>query len=136
MFGGGTTFHLDVSPDIQVGTPLVRSYGDDYLDVGATRYRQGVSLHQGTILSPWGPEEVRLLTPAYLQHIFEQPPEVLIIGTGRTTLFPDSPCLDILRDAHIGFECMDSRAASRTYNILVGEGRPTSALLFLPRIRR
>jgi len=37
-----------------------------------------------------------------------------------------------LAEAHIGFECMDSRAAARTYNILVGEGRIVSAAMLLP----
>jgi len=59
----------------------------------------------------------------------------LIIGTGRVTAFPDPTILETLADAHIGFECMDSRAAARTYNILVAEGRDVSAALLLPNAR-
>ena len=65
----------------------------------------------------------------------ENPPEVLIIGTGRQTAFPDASVLDMLEEAHIGFECMDSRAAARTYNILVSEGREVSAAMLLPNAR-
>jgi len=65
----------------------------------------------------------------------ENPPEVLIIGTGRQTAFPDAAVLDMLAEAHIGFECMDSRAAARTYNILVSEGRDVSAAMLLPNAR-
>jgi len=137
MFGGaGTTFHLDVSPDIQTGTPLLRGYGDDYLEIGRTRYKQGLSLHQGQILSPWGPNEVQQLKQLHFQHIMDNPPEVLIIGTGRHTIFPQEEVLECFANAHLGFECMDSRAAARTYNILIGEGRKTSALFFLPHVRR
>jgi len=137
MFGGaGTTFHLDVSPDVQTSIPLLRGYGDDYLEIGETRYRQGLSLHQHTILSPWGPDEVCQLNMSHLQHILENPPEVLILGTGRRTIFPNTDILEKLTDIHLGFECMDSRAAARTYNILIGEGRKTSALFFLPNVRR
>ncbi|MDQ6953613.1 MAG: MTH938/NDUFAF3 family protein [Mariprofundaceae bacterium] len=137
MFGGvGTTFHLDVSPDVQTGTPLLRGYGDDYLEIAQTRYKQGLSLHQGIILSPWGPDEVRQLEVMHLQHILEKPPEVLIIGTGRRTIFPNGEVLEQLTDTHMGFECMDSRAAARTYNILIGEGRKTSVVFFLPNVRR
>jgi uncharacterized protein len=65
----------------------------------------------------------------------ESPPEVLIIGTGRQTAFPDPSVMEMLSNAHIGFECMDSRAAARTYNILVGEGRDVSAAMLLPNAR-
>jgi len=65
----------------------------------------------------------------------ENPPEILLIGTGRTTAFPDPSILEALADAHIGFECMDSRAAARTYNILVAEGRDVSAAMLLPNAR-
>ncbi|MDQ6990724.1 MAG: MTH938/NDUFAF3 family protein [Mariprofundaceae bacterium] len=137
MFGGaGTTFHLDVSPDIQTGTPLLRGYGDDYLEIGRTRYTQGLSLHQSNIISPWGSAEVRELELQHFQHLMDIPPEVLIIGTGRKTIFPQEKILEYLSEQGFGFECMDSRAAARTYNILIGEGRKTSALFFLPNVRR
>jgi len=60
-------------------------------------------------------------------------PEVLLIGTGRTTAFPAANILAELEGRHIGFECMDSRAAARTYNVLAGEGRDVSAAVLLPR---
>ena len=136
MFGGGSTFHLDVSPDIQAATPLLRGYDDDYLQVGQTRYPHGLSIHQGELISPWGPERFSDLAIQHIEHILHQPPEVFILGTGRTTQFPNETLMHALVEAHIGFECMDSRAAARTYNILVGEGRKTSAIFFLPKVRR
>jgi len=137
MFGSaGTTFHLDVSPDIQASTPLFRAYGDDYLEIERIRYHQGLSLHQHNIVSPWGPDEVKQLKLSHMQHVLENPPEVLILGTGRRTIFPDGDILEHFANIHIGLECMDSRAAARTYNILIGEGRKTSALFFLPNVRR
>jgi len=67
--------------------------------------------------------------------VLENPPEVLVIGTGRQTCFPSPEVMEMLQQAHIGFECMDSRAAARTYNILVGEGRDVSAAMLLPNAR-
>jgi len=58
-----------------------------------------------------------------------------VIGTGRLTAFPDENIMKALADAHIGYECMDSRAAARTYNILVAEGRDVSAAMLLPSAR-
>ncbi|OIO69226.1 MAG: hypothetical protein AUJ57_09475 [Zetaproteobacteria bacterium CG1_02_53_45] len=62
-------------------------------------------------------------------------PEVLILGTGRQTLFASPEIMAFMAEQHIGFECMDSRAAARTYNILVAEGRPVSIALLLPGAR-
>ena len=62
----------------------------------------------------------------------QNPPELLLIGSGRRTLFPDADVLEALRMAHIGFECMDTRAAARTYNILIAEGRNVSAAMLPP----
>ncbi|MDQ6968684.1 MAG: MTH938/NDUFAF3 family protein [Mariprofundaceae bacterium] len=131
----GSSFRADVSPDIIAGTHLIRGYGDDYFKIAHTRYTAGISIHQNHIESPWGPERLKQLGMEHLQHILAQPPEVLVIGTGRQTFFPDASILQALTDNHIGFECMDSRAAARTYNILVAEGRVVSAVFLLPNTR-
>lgn len=134
MLEGGS-FRADVSPDTIQGTPLIRGYGDDYFQIAHTRYTSGISIHQNHIDSPWGPERLKQLSLEHLQHILLQPPELLVIGTGRQTYFPDESILSTLAEAHISFECMDSRAAARTYNILVPEGRIVSAVFLLPNTR-
>jgi len=134
MLEGGS-FRADVSPDIIAGTPLIRGYGDDYFKIATTRYTAGISIHQNHIESPWGPKRFKELAIEHLKHICIQPPEVLILGTGRQTYFPHESVLQKLADNHIGFECMDSRAAARTYNILVAEGRVVSAVFLLPNAR-
>jgi len=134
MLEGGS-FRADVSPEIIAGTPLIRGYGDDYFKIATTHYTEGISIHQNHIEAPWGPERLKQLNIEHLQHIFMQSPEVLVIGTGRQTYFPNEHVLQKLADSHIGFECMDSRAAARTYNILVAEGRVVSAVFLLPNAR-
>lgn len=57
---------------------------------------------------------------------------MVIIGTGRTTQFPSTEILDAFAGIHLGVECMDTRAAARTYNILVTEGREVSAAMLQP----
>lgn len=92
-------------------------------------------LHQGEVKAPWGPEKLADITAECLAPILADAPEVLIIGTGRRTSFPSAAVMQALDEAHIGYECMDSRAAARTYNILVGEGRDTSVAMLLPGAR-
>ncbi len=114
---------------------MFRAYGDDFLQVGERRFNTGLLIHQGKISAPWGPERLRELAPEHLTSVIAAPPEVLLIGTGRTTVFPGATVLEMLATAHIGCECMDTRAAARTYNILAAEGRDVSAAMLLPTAR-
>jgi len=122
----------DVTPEPDTDTPAFRAYDDISLQVGDQRIETGLLLHRGCVTAPWGPEQLRELTPEHLADIFDAPPEVLLIGTGRTTSFPDAAVLEALEAAHIGIECMDTRAAARTYNILAAEGRHVSAAMLPP----
>jgi len=101
--------------------------------VGKQRIETGVLVHHGHVTAPWGPDKLCNLSSEHLAAILETPPEVLLIGTGRTTsFFPHSEILKILESAHIGFECMDTRSAARTYNILITEDRDVSAAMLPP----
>ncbi len=122
----------DISPDIASDVLLFSGYGEDWLRVNDRRFEQGLALHHGGIICPWGPEEIGGLAPAHLSPFLDPQPEVLILGSGRRTRFPPAAVLEWLGARHIGFECMDSRSAARTYNILVGEGRRVSAAVLPP----
>ena len=112
--------------------PLFRGYDDGYMQLDDRKLLTGFVLHQGEVTAPWGPETLADVTPGHLAHIFATPPEVLLVGTGRKTAFPSGAVMKALDEAHIGYEFMDSRAAARTYNILVEEGRNVSVAMLLP----
>jgi len=56
---------------------------------------------------------------------------ILIIGTGATQRLPAPGLYAELAGHGVGLEVMDSAAACRTYNILLGEGRSVAALIFV-----
>jgi len=126
----------DISALLPQGTLLFSAYGDDYLQLNEHKYHTGLYIHQNSVTAPWGSDRLHDLCIDDLQAIIASPPEVVILGTGRLTAFPDMDILDTMAEHHIGFECMDSRAAARTYNILVGEGRTVSAAMLLPGVRK
>lgn len=66
-----------------------------------------------------------------LQQVLDalKPPEFLIFGTGNTQIFPLPEIHSAFVQASIGLEAMSTGAACRTYNILMGEGRPVAAAL-------
>lgn len=126
----------DISPRLPGGTLLFTGYEDDQLSINNKPYSSGLYIHANTIATPWGPEQLSALKPEHLEPLLEPLPEVLLLGTGRYTSFPSSEVMEYVASHHIGLECMDSRSAARTYNILVTEGRTVSVAMLLPNARR
>ena len=60
-------------------------------------------------------------------------PEVLLLGTGERQRWPTPRLVAALAKRGIGLEVMDTLAAARTYNVLVGEERRVVAVLYPPR---
>lgn len=117
----------DISPQLPTGSLIFRAYGDDYFQIGERRYEGSLLIHDNRIVHPWPPQRLGELSVADLETVFASPPEILLIGSGRATSFASGELLDALAKAHIGYECMASRACARTYNLLLGEGRHVSA---------
>ena len=54
---------------------------------------------------------------------------VLLLGTGRSPVFPAAGVMDAFRQAGLWLEVMDTGAAARTYNVLLAEERDVCAAL-------
>lgn len=55
--------------------------------------------------------------------------DVLLLGTGKTMAFLPLKLRQELKNSGLSVDCMDTGAASRTYNVLMAEGRRVSAAL-------
>lgn len=107
---------------------VIAAYGDGYVQINATRHESSVVLDARSV-APWAVTTIRDLTAADLAAVAAAKPEIVIIGTGKRFAFPHPVHLKPLIDARIGYEVMDTAAACRTYNILLGEGRNVMAAL-------
>jgi len=58
-------------------------------------------------------------------------PEIIIFGCGFKPIIPPQKLIFSLARKGIGFECMDTPAACRTFNILISEDRDAAAILIL-----
>ncbi|MFM2421781.1 MAG: hypothetical protein RL291_311 [Pseudomonadota bacterium] len=56
-------------------------------------------------------------------------PEFLLLGTGKTQVFPSLDIRKAFEAARVGLDVMDTGAACRTYNVLLGEQRPVMCAL-------
>jgi uncharacterized protein len=100
-------------------------------------FRFGEMSHRGSILAlpsgvrAWPVTRVSDLTEAALADVFAEGDalELLLLGTGQDiAAIPDS-LRWCFRDARIGLDVMQTGAAARTYNILLGENRKVGAAL-------
>lgn len=97
---------------------------------GAT-YATSVIVMRDRVIDPWRPAPVERLTIEDFSALLEQPPEVLLLGTGATQRMPPPALFAACAARGIGLEAMDNRAACRTYNLLLSEYRNVAAAILL-----
>ena len=120
-------FHLEAP----AGVLFVRGYQPGQLRVGERTFASSVIVTATTVIEGWRPASVLELTAADLEPVLGLAPDVVLLGTGSHQQFPDHRILQILYEQRIGVEIMDTSAACRTFNVLVGEGRPVVAALIV-----
>jgi uncharacterized protein len=119
-------FHLQ-SPE----ATLVTGLGDGWIRVGATEYRASCVLTPEGVVEGFAPGGFDKLAAADFDGLLVHRPEILLLGTGARQRFPHPRLSQGLTAARVGLEVMDSRAACRTYNILLGEGRRVVAAVMI-----
>ena len=114
---------MKLQSDPHSGANTITGYGDGYIEINKIPYSHAVLLSSDGEILEWAIKSFEDLSPADFIQMATLKPELIIIGTGKRQRFPKPELLKTLIEAKIGFEVMDSQAACRTYNILVGEGR-------------
>lgn len=109
----------------------IRSYGADGVQIGDRTLRASVIVSAERLVEDWRPTGVEALIAADFEPVLSLQPEVVLLGTGMRLKFPDHRVLTALHAARVGIEVMDTGAACRTYNVLLGEGRRVVAALLL-----
>jgi uncharacterized protein len=119
-------FHLQTpTANVVTGT------GPGWIRIGATEYRENLVLLPDAIVRGWARDGFAALAEADFAALLAHEPEMVLLGTGARQLFPHPRLLAPLSAAHVGVEVMDTRAACRTFNILVAEDRRVAAALIV-----
>jgi uncharacterized protein len=113
------------------GAYVVRGYSPGLLRIGEREIVTSVIVSAAKLIEPWRPRRMSELTAVDLEPAIALSPAVLLIGTGARQVFPDAAIFAELHAARIGFEIMDTGAACRTYNVLIGEDRNVAAALVI-----
>ena len=124
---------MKLHSDPQSSQNTITGYGIGFLEVNQTPYSHALIVQpEGKVLA-WPIEEIQDLSEDHFSMISALLPELVIVGTGKKQVFLNPKILQPLIKAKIGFEMMDSQAACRTYNILMGEGRKVLAAILLEK---
>jgi len=108
--------------------PVIQGYAQGGFRVSGGHYPGGVLVTPTRVLT-WHAAGLAGLTIEDFAPLFAEAVEVLLLGTGSTLRRPARDLLDALRERGLAVELMDSKAAARTYNILVTEDRLVAAAL-------
>lgn len=113
------------------GPNAIARHGSGGVLVNGTEYRHSVIVPwQGDVLA-WDVRRFEALGEAHFAALARAQPELVIFGSGPRLRFVHPALLRALIERGIGVETMDTAAACRTYNVLLGEGRAVvAALLF------
>lgn len=114
------------------GRRLFSGYGPGYVAVNNVRYERNVLVSPDAV-ADWLVEDFRALRASDFAFIAERRPEILILGTGSKQRFLSPELGRALAAGGAGVEVMDTRAACRTYNILVAESRRVVAAILVER---
>jgi len=107
---------------------LIQSYGDG-------RFRVAGEIYEGSIVvaadqtRPWPVSEAVAITADSLSAAFSSDADILLIGCGPDFTPPPDGLRDVVREAGMVLEWMDTGGACRTFNVLLAEERPVIAAL-------
>jgi uncharacterized protein len=126
---------MKLRQDLRIGRNTVTAYGDGYVAVNGQRHVAGLILFADRIVADWGVAGFEGLSADDFSRLAEEcaaaHAEILLFGTGARQRFPQPAQLRPLIEARIGVEVMDTGAACRTYNVLLGEDRHAAAALLI-----
>lgn len=122
---------MKLEADRPEGVNIINAYTRQSVSINGQEYLSSVLVPPSGDPLPWKAASIADLTEAHFEQILQMDPELVVLGSGPTLKFASPALMKALMQKRIGVETMDTPAACRTYNILVGEGRRVVAALLV-----
>lgn len=119
------------SPDRHFpGRAPIDAYGNGGFRFAGMSHRGSLMLLPSGIYA-WPVSMFGELSPASFERAIGEKGDIdfLLLGTGEAQQLPPDPIRRAFEEADVGLEFMDTGAACRTYNVLLGEERAVAAAL-------
>lgn len=109
------------------GRNAFTAYGADYVSINSIRHTGNLLVLPDSLIPQWTEATVETLSIQDFEFLVALDADIVILGTGSQLRFPHPQLLQPFMRAGKGLEVMDVKAACRTYNILLSEGRKVAA---------
>lgn len=122
---------MKFSQDLNQATYRITAQENHRVRVNDRWQTQSFIITPNDRVEDWSVPNIQSLQANDCDALLAHQPEVLILGTGQQQHFPEPSILKPFIQQNIGVEIMNTSAACRTFNILVGEGRHVVAGIIL-----
>ena len=122
---------MKIELDHNIPATRVEAYTRRSLSIAGRVYTGSVIVGDGRVIDNLLPPAVADMQARHLQAALEMAPEIALFGAGPRLCYPPDEITQILFERRIGMEIMDTGAACRSFNFLLGESRRVVGLLFL-----
>ena len=137
-----------LQPEIIRGKYSITRYGESFIEVNEVLITTSCIISTDNEPIPWQITNVDQLSKQEIEKLFENNPDVVLIGTGINQIMLDKDILEFEQKGEnnpmallnsgasrmvLGADCMSTHAACRTFNLLVAEGRTVVAGLILEK---
>ncbi len=112
----------------------ITGYDDHSVEINAVHFAHSLVVLPELPPKVWPVTSFDQLGIEHFAPILAEAPDVVILGTGLRQRFVHPRLIEALTSRRIGVESMDNKAACRTYNILMAEGRKVALALIIPEI--
>ena len=99
------------------------------IKIGDKQINHSIVLSPTKIIGKWSRNNVKKLTLDDFKNIITITPDIILLGTGKNSIFPPRELIFQMAKLDIGLEVMSTQAACRTFNLLISEYREPIAIL-------
>jgi uncharacterized protein len=110
---------------------VITAYDKNSISINGKPFSKSLIVTTRQLQKNWDITAIESLQANHINQVLSFNPELIIIGTGSSLIFPAVETYSAIIKLGIGVDFMDTRAACRTYNILMSEGRDVVAGLIL-----
>jgi uncharacterized protein len=108
---------------------LIHAYEPGRVRIGERWLSGNLIVAPEHVIEDWAARAPADVTLADLEPALALQPEILLLGTGATLVWPEADLMSALAARGIGLEIMSTPAACRTFNVLVHERRRVAVAL-------
>lgn len=122
---------MKISQDVHDGLFQIKSYHNGVITIDDNQYKNSLIVSCEKLIDTWRPQNISEVLMEDFDVVLNLKPQLILFGSGETfQLLPPQITVPLMQKG-IGVECMDTKAACRTYTALLAEGREVVAALLV-----